>query len=111
MQGFQPREVHKPGVPLIGEAELFEQAFGVYRFLPVKRSPEIHRLPHLDPFLELRLLELNPDAFLQLVDVGRKKERRTNACVTASLCGNALRDKDTAPCRVLPDRLNRLIRR
>src|SRR4030095_6771251 len=42
-------EVHEPGVPFIVKAKLFEQVFAVYRFLLVKRSPEVYRLPHFDP--------------------------------------------------------------
>jgi hypothetical protein len=43
--------------------------FAVYRFLLAERSPEVYRFPHFDPLLQLRLLELNPDAVLQLVNV------------------------------------------
>ena len=40
------------------------------RRLPaVERRPELHRLPHLDPLLQLRLLQLHADPLLQLVDV------------------------------------------
>ncbi len=67
-------EVHKPGVALISEAELFEQAFAVYRFLLVKRSPEVYRLPYFDPLLQLRLLELNADTVLQLIDLTKRIE-------------------------------------
>src|SRR5260370_12858361 len=62
-------EVHKPGVPLVREAELCEQVFAFYRFLLVERGPQVNRLPHFDPLLQLRLLELNADTFLQLVDL------------------------------------------
>src|ERR1700688_673667 len=57
-------EVHKPGVPLLAEAELLEQALGVHGLLVVKRSPEVYRLPHFDALLQLRLLELNSDPLL-----------------------------------------------
>src|ERR1700735_397350 len=61
-------EIHKPSVPLVDKAELFEQAFAVYRLLPVKRCPKVYGLPHFYPFLQLRLLKLHADALLQLVN-------------------------------------------
>ncbi len=86
------REVHKPGVSLVDEAQLFEQPFAVYRFLLVKRSPEVYRFPHFDPLLQLRLLKLNPDAVLQLVDVpkGIKTQNRDGAPVGSAQTFDAL---------------------
>src|SRR5579872_2167096 len=74
-------EVHEPSAPLIGEAELFQQVFADNRFLLVQRSPEVYRLPNLDSFLQLRRLELNPNAFLQLVNLtkGIKTQNRDGA--------------------------------
>src|SRR5579872_6391377 len=65
------RQGDEPGVPFVGKAELFEQASGVHR-LRVERSPEIHRLPHLDSLLELRLLELHPNPVLHLIHVAER---------------------------------------
>ena len=77
------REGHEPGIPLVDKAKLFEQPFAVYRFLLVKRGPEVYRLPDLDPLLQLRLLELHPDPVLQLVYVmeGIKTQHRYDATV------------------------------
>src|ERR1019366_1905412 len=63
------RKRHEPRIALVGEAELVEQLVAHRRLLAVKRRPQLHRLPDLDPLLELRLLELHADPFLQLVDV------------------------------------------
>src|SRR5947209_5211888 len=46
-----PGEVHEHGAPLIGEPELFEQAFTIDCFLPVKRCPQIDCFPDFDSFL------------------------------------------------------------
>src|SRR5579863_2360470 len=62
------RQSHEPGIPLIVEAELFQQALAVHG-LGVKRGPQVHGLPHLDPLLELRLLELHSNPVLKLIDV------------------------------------------
>src|ERR1700733_89028 len=62
-------EIHEPGVSLIREAKLLEQAFTVRRLLLVKRGPQVYRFPNFDSLLQLGLLQLNPDAILQLVDV------------------------------------------
>src|ERR1700723_897014 len=68
------REDHEPGAPLIGKAELLEQAFTIDCLLPVKRCPKVDRLPDFDSFLQLCLLELHPDAFLQFVDLAKRIE-------------------------------------
>ena len=77
------REGHEPGIPLIDKAKLFEQPFAVYRILLVKGSPEVDRLPHFDPLLQLRLLQLNSNPLLQLVNVvkGIKTQHRDGAPV------------------------------
>src|SRR5437870_8784445 len=66
--------------------------FAVYRFLLVKRCPEVYRLPHFDPLLQLRLLELNPDTLLQLVDLskGIKTQNRDAASVGRTQTFDAL---------------------
>jgi hypothetical protein len=55
--------------------------FGIGRFLPIERGPQVNGLPHFDPLLQLRLLERNPDAVLQLVDLtmGIKTQNRDDA--------------------------------
>src|ERR1700730_15048774 len=63
------RESHEPGIPLVDKAKLFEQVFAVDRIPLVKRCPEVYRLPHFDAFLELRLLQLNSNSLLQLVNI------------------------------------------
>ncbi len=63
------RQGHEPGISLVDEAKLFEQAFGVDRFLPVKGRPEVDGLPHFDALLQLCLLELNSNSLLQMVNV------------------------------------------
>src|ERR1700722_9103032 len=75
------REGHEPCTPLVDQAKLFEQPFTVCRFLPIKGRPEVYRLPHFDPLLQLRLLELNSDPLLQLVNVvkGTKTQHRDGA--------------------------------
>src|SRR6185503_15124485 len=50
------RERHEPGVPLLGESQLFEQSRPVNGRL-VQRCQEIDGFPHLDSLLELRLLK------------------------------------------------------
>src|SRR6266404_583493 len=66
--------------------------FAVYRFLLVKRSPEVHRLPYFDSLLQLCLLELNPDTILQLVDLskGIKTQNRDAAPVGRAQTFDAL---------------------
>ena len=66
-----PRQGHEPGVALVGEAELFEQAIAVADRLLVERRPQVDRLPYLDALLQVRLLQLHADALLQLVDVAK----------------------------------------
>src|SRR6202030_2877285 len=58
------REVHEPGRALVSHAELLEQTVTVDGLLLIKRCPEVDCLPHFDSLLQLRLLELNPDAVL-----------------------------------------------
>src|SRR5262245_20830548 len=62
---------HEPRVALVGETELFEEPHAVGPRSSVERSPEIDGLPHFDPLLELRLLELNADALLERIDVAK----------------------------------------
>src|SRR5258708_28006716 len=86
------REGHEPGISLFDQAKLFEQPFPVDRFLSVKRSPEVHRLPHFDPLLQLRLLQLNSDPLLQFVHVPEriKTEHRDSAPVRPAQAFDAL---------------------
>src|ERR1700722_15726103 len=63
------REIHEPGVALVGKAGLIEQALGVCRLFLVERSPQVHGFPNFYPLLKLRLLELHADAVLQFVDL------------------------------------------
>src|SRR5215469_16409161 len=83
---------HEPGVPLVAETKLFEQVLAVDRFLSVKRSPQIYRLPYLDPLLQLRLLQLNPDSLLQLVNLTKrvKTQNRDSAPVGSAKTLDAL---------------------
>src|SRR5580658_3222666 len=76
-------KIHEPGVALIGEAELLEQACTVDRFLAVKGRPEVDCLPDLDSLLQLRLLELDSDSVLQFVYLaeGVETENRDGAPV------------------------------
>ena len=55
------REGHEPGVALAVEAQAGEQRLAVHHAF-VERRPEVHRLPHLDPLLEVGLLVLHADA-------------------------------------------------
>src|SRR2546429_573394 len=66
--------------------------FAVYRFLLVTRCLEVYRLPRFDPLLQLRLLELNPDTLLQLVDLskGIKTQNRDAASVGLTQTFDAL---------------------
>src|SRR5262245_17803450 len=61
-------EGHEPGITLVGEAELLEQARAVDR-RAVQRRPEIDGFPHLHALLELRRLELHADALLKRIDI------------------------------------------
>src|SRR5664279_1561387 len=63
------REIHEPGATLVGEAEQLKKTLTIHCFLPVKRCPQVDRLPNLDSLLQLRLLKLHSDALLQLVDL------------------------------------------
>ena len=66
---WPPGEGHEPRVALLGKPELFEQAIAVADRPLVERRPQVNGLPHLDAFLQVRLLQLHADALLQLVDV------------------------------------------
>src|SRR5205823_798452 len=68
-------ERHEPGVALGLEAELGEQRVGVGG-AGVERLPEVHGLPDLDPFLELRLLVLDADALAEGVAVAPRVEAK-----------------------------------
>ena len=67
------RERHEPGVALVGEPQLVEQPVAVDR-RGVERCPEVDRLPDLDPFLELGLLELYTDSVLQRAGMSARVE-------------------------------------
>src|SRR5262249_28172607 len=62
------RQGHEPRVPLVAQAELLNQKIAVC-MLPVQRCPERARFPHLDAFLQLCLLKLHANPFLQQVGV------------------------------------------
>ena len=66
-------ERHEPRVALLVEPELPEQPVAVGG-VRIERLPEGDRLPHLDPLLELRLLQLHPDAELQRAPVADRVE-------------------------------------
>ena len=53
---------HEPRLAFFGEPQLVEQAIAIRRGLAVQVCPQVHRFPHLDAFLELRLLQLDADA-------------------------------------------------
>src|SRR5438552_18392018 len=78
--------------------------FAVYRFLLVKRCPEVYRLPHFDPLLQLRLLELNSDTLLPLVDLskGIKTQNRDAASVGRTQTCDALH-RGTSSRAIWPD--------
>src|ERR1017187_1429189 len=78
-----PRKIHEPGATLIREAKEIKKTLAVHCFLPVKRCPQVDRLPHLDSFLQLCLLELHSDALLQLVDLTKwiEAENRNDTAV------------------------------
>ena len=61
-------------------------------FLPIERSPQVDRLPHLDALLQLRLLQLHADAVLQFVDVaeGVEPQNRDGAAIGLAQSLNAL---------------------
>src|SRR5579862_2287480 len=77
------REGHEPGIPLVDQAELFEQTFAVSGFFSIKRGPQIYRLPDFNSLLQLSLLQLNANSFLQFVYVleGIATEHRDGAPV------------------------------
>jgi len=66
------RQVHEPGIALVGESQLVEQPVTVRRLSLVKRRPKVHGLPDLDPLLELRLLQLRPDPVLERVHIAKR---------------------------------------
>ena len=75
------RQRHEPRVALVGEAQLLEQAIAVADRLLVERRPQVDRLPHLDALLQVRLLQLHADPFLQLIDVAKRIEaQHRDAC-------------------------------
>ena len=69
-------EGHEPGVALLGEAQLLEQAIAVADRPFIERCPQVDGFPHLDAFLQVRLLQLHADALLQLVDIGERIEAK-----------------------------------
>ena len=112
-------EIHEPGAALVGEAELFEQPLAIDFLLPVKRCPQVYRLPDLDSLLQLSLLQLNPNSLLQLVDLaeGIEAENGNGAAVglakafDALHCGGLSRAVGTDEPKDLPfiDRERRFI--
>ena len=67
-------ERHEPGVPLLGEPELREKPLAFRCGPAVEREPQIDGFPHLDPLLQLRLLQLDADALLQRIHVAKRIE-------------------------------------
>ena len=94
---------HEPGVPLVAQAELLDQAIAVHR-LPIERRPEADGFPDLDPLLELRLLELHADPLLQRVDVpsGIQAQDRDGAAIGRAQTLDALHRRGLAGA-VRPD--------
>jgi len=70
----------------------------------VQRPPEIHRLPYLDPLLEMRLLELHSNMVLQLIHVAQRiqAEDRDGAPVRPAHSFEALH-RGCLPCAVRTD--------
>ena len=50
---------------------LIKQAVAVADRFLVERRPQVNGLPHLDALLQVRLLQLHADAFLQLIDIAK----------------------------------------
>ena len=96
-------ERHEPGVPLVREAELFEQCVAIHGFR-VQRGPEIHRLPNLDPLLELRLLKLHSNTVLQLIHIAERiqAQDRDGSAVRPAHSFDALH-RGCLPCAVRTD--------
>src|SRR5438132_2676331 len=80
------REVHEPGVALGFESKPREQRVTIYH-AGVERPPEVHRLPHLDPLLEVCLLVLHPDSLPESVGIAPWVEAEHRDC---SFVGNAI---------------------
>ena len=78
--------------------------FRIDGFLPVERRPQIDCLPHFDSLLQLRLLKLNSDALLQLVDLAKwvKTEHGDGAAVGLANPFDALH-RGGLSCTVGPD--------
>ena len=67
------RQRHEPGVALVAQAELLEQAVAVDGGA-VERCPQPDGLAHRDALLELRLLQLHADPLLQRPHVAHRIE-------------------------------------
>ena len=75
------RQGHEPRVALVGQAQLLEQPIAIADGLLVERRPQVDRLPHLDPLLQVRLLQLHADPLLQLIDIAKRIEpEHRDAC-------------------------------
>ena len=68
------------------ESKPSEERVGVYD-AGVERPPEVHRLPHLDSLLELRLLVLHADPLAERVGIASRIEAEHG---DGSLVGNAI---------------------
>jgi hypothetical protein len=68
------------------------QALTIDCLLPVKRCPQVDRLPNFDSLLQLPLLELHSDALLQFVDLTKRidAENRNGAVVGLAKSFDAL---------------------
>ena len=70
------RQRHEPGVALVCEPELLEQAFAIGHRPSIERGPQVDRLPHFDALLELRFLQLHADSILQPIDIANRIQRQ-----------------------------------
>ena len=104
------RQRHEPGVPLVRQAEPRQQLLAVHR-MRVERGPEIHRLPHRDALLQLRLLELDAHALLQRPTVPHRvePEHADGAAVRRAEAAHALHRRGLARA-VRPDQAEDLAR-
>src|SRR6476469_1956510 len=70
------RQRHEPGVALVCEPELLEQAIAIGHRPSIERGPQVDRLPHFDALLELRFLQLYADSILQPIDIANRIQRQ-----------------------------------
>src|SRR4029077_5014213 len=92
------RERHEPGVTLVCQTELLEEAIAVGGLFSVQRRPQVNGLPHLDPLLELGLLQLDAYAPLELVDAADRiqAQHRDGAAIRPAQTLDALHGRRLA---------------